>query len=130
MMKFAQEKMHAGNDKGSYATVLQNRRLYRGLYRRTLASMYTEGYILGQLIGACMYVCMHVQAFSFIAQKRMDASTCGLHCRVHRNEGTLLLMTASRHVHVRMHHARAREPMQILIICGRAATTGSRPCAC
>ena len=46
----------------------------------------------------------------------MGVSPYGLHCRVHRNGEQLLLTIASRHVHMRVHHARAREPLQILIV--------------
>ena len=64
MMKFVKEKMHVKNGKGSYATVLQN----RGLYRRTLVSIYTESFILGRLNGTCVYVCMNVPSFPLKAQ--------------------------------------------------------------
>ena len=80
----------------------------------------TEGFILGRSaicnLWLCMYVCLYAFGFSVIAQHRSDGSTCRLHWWVHRNGGQLLLMVPCRHVHLHVHHARAREPLQNSIV--------------
>ena len=59
---------------------------------------------------------MSAFGFSVIARHRSDGSTCRLHWWVHRNGGQLLLMVPNRHVHLHVHQARAREPLQNSVV--------------